>query len=72
MATQLRILLSLLMIQLLCAAGALAGPSYWRAATSNPASDSWRDGITISFSLDENQCKKRFCFRYPRGIRFQR
>ncbi|MCR5258378.1 MAG: hypothetical protein K6E40_09505 [Desulfovibrio sp.] len=65
MATALRILLSLLMIQLLCAAGALAGPSYWRAATSNPASDSWRDGITISFSLDENQCKKKYGEAWP-------
>ena len=65
MATQLRILLSLLMIQLLCATGALAGPSYWKAATSNPASDSWRDGITISFSLDENQCKKKYGESWP-------
>ena len=65
MATALRFLFSCMMIQLLCAAGAWAGPSYWKASTSNPASDGWRDGPAVHFSLDEAQCKKKYGESWP-------
>ena len=60
-----RFLLAFLMVQLLCAAGAWAGPSYWKVTTSNPASDSWRNGLTIHFGLDEAQCKKKYGESWP-------
>ncbi|MBQ4125889.1 MAG: hypothetical protein II595_08045, partial [Desulfovibrio sp.] len=60
-----RFLLAFLMVQLLCATGAWAGPSYWKVTTSNPASDSWRNGLTIHFGLDEALCKKKYGESWP-------
>ena len=45
---------------LLSAAAAHAGPAYRYAAISNPATDSWRDGMTIYFQTDEKLCKENY------------
>ncbi len=65
MATPLRFLLSFMVIQLLCAACAWAGPSYWKAVASDPASDDWRNGLSIEFSIDEDLCKKKYGESWP-------
>ncbi len=39
---------------------AAAGPSFQQIMTDNPAVSSWNDGITLTFVLDENKCRKLY------------
>ena len=39
---------------------AAAGPSFQQIMTDNPAVSSWNDGITLTFVLDENKCRKQY------------
>lgn len=39
---------------------ASAGPSFQQIMTDNPAVSSWNDGITLTFVLDENKCRKQY------------
>ena len=38
----------------------LAGPSYRRLVTSNPAVDTWSDGLRISIEMDRERCKREY------------
>ncbi|MBO4334810.1 MAG: hypothetical protein J5846_03125 [Desulfovibrio sp.] len=37
-----------------------AGPAYRRLVTNNAANQSWREGIVLSISMDEQACKKAY------------
>lgn len=44
----------------LLASTALAGPSYRRVETTDPARSSWQEGIGIVLALDEDRCKREY------------
>lgn len=48
----------------LVAGSALAGPAYRRLETSNPAMDSWQEGMVLTIATDQNRCKKAYGDRW--------
>ncbi len=54
-------LICTLFIVLLTVPGtAMAGPSFQRILTDDPAFSAWNDGITLTFALDESKCRKMY------------
>ncbi|MDO5537527.1 MAG: MG2 domain-containing protein, partial [Desulfovibrionaceae bacterium] len=56
---------ALLAAMLLTPRPAAAGPSYQRLVTDEPARTSWRDGLTVSFVMDEAQCRRAYGRAWP-------
>jgi hypothetical protein len=42
-----------------------AGSAYRMAVAGDPATDTWRDGFSISLMLDEKRCQKEFGKDWP-------
>ena len=47
-------------VMLALSPSASAGPAYRALTTSNPQSDSWRDGLTVNISMDVKRCKNSY------------
>lgn len=54
------LLIPLLLIFLCLADTALAGPTWRRVLTNDPATASWQDGISLTLMLDEAQCRRAY------------